>query len=1448
MTEIFRKNSHFRKALKYKSRVRKSKDTAKFIASIFLIVFISLVSTFVFSIIYKPQKALAVGPDNTVYRRTLTITNSGSTLTDFQVSFTFDTTSQISGSRMRSDCGDIRFTDTDDTTQLNYWIEPNANGSCNGANTRIWVRIPSLTSGSKVFYMYYGNPSATAQSSGTNTFVYFNDFNNLTGFTLTDSGNSNGITTNSFYTGSSELRLNTGAAYSNSNSSTFAGISGPSGYIIESKVRYLEIPGGHSGLQIANTTNTAGSNSTGADLSYILKGSGAISEERFFGMAANTASGGSPGYGLSSNSHSLENPSTNIVPVLSNQTYILGLSVTGSTLASDNMLYFVDRVSRTKASIPNNPGTWNQPFYLWFGNFAGSNSGTTNIADTLIDWTIIRQRSPLESTLTPIVGSEEGYPSAPQNLTGTPDSGQVSLTWDAPSSNGGTAITDYIIEYKETSSGTYNIFSDGTSTSTNTIVTGLNNGTSYDFRVIAVNANGQGTPSSEVTYTPNSATAPIASNLNIRTGLSVGAYAEVFYDYFDAESDTESGTTFQWQRGPSFSGPFTDIPGATQKTYFIKSSDLGTHLNVIVTPRNNVSPTTGDPASSSTGSAILPRQPYFNHIILTGQSLAQGYDGRPALSTTQTNFDSNDLGQYSNMMLDGSSFVPLIENFDPIDTGTGVVETPASGLANTISNLAGEEVSFQSIVTRQALNTATIAQLSQGSATYNANIADVTSVYNEAMVISDSRVLGIAFIQGGGDISAGTSGSAYEEALVQLQSDYNEDIRSIWNQSNINQFGEIPLFIDQASNHTSYNQATSPIHIAQLSAFENNPGRIYMVTPKYFFDYIDYAHLTPESYRWLGEYFGKAMSKVYVDGVDWKPLYPTQITRNGAIINAKFHVPAGNLVFDNSISNDAFIQTGGTNTYGFEYFDDSGTPPAITNVEIIGSDQVRITLASTPSGGNQRLRYAYTGVAQPDTNTASNPGNRPGADQTASIKGNLRDTDPTPSLYGNDLYNWSVEFDKAISPSSDSTPPNSFTPNLSGLNPSNQQTPTLTFSTTDNVAIDRYQVSIDGGPFVTQSSPYQLPTLSEGDHTIIVRAYDTSGNYTDSTTINRTIDITPPNTFTPELSVSSPTSDNTPTLTFSTTDNVAIDYYMVQINGGSYNVQTSPYQLPTLPDGPNTINVRAHDTATNQRVGTVNLVVDTSGPTGLTFEANESSPTNNQTPTLNFSATDTNGIDRYELQIDSGSFSEVTSPYVLPTQTEGEHTYTIRAYDTLDNFTEDSISLTIDITSPDSFTIEPSVSSPTPTQNISITFSTTDNLSNVIYYEVRLNSGSYNSATSPANITLAEGQNTIYVRATDEAGNQTIESIIMEYNPPTTPSPTPSPSPSPTSTPSPTPTECSTRKTKGDTNCDGTVNISDLSILAFNWNTSNITADFNNDGSVNISDLSILAFNWNKTV
>ena len=83
------------------------------------------------------------------------------------------------------------------------------------------------------------------------------------------------------------------------------------------------------------------------------------------------------------------------------------------------------------------------------------------------------------------VGPRTSVPGAPTNLTAVGGDGQAVLSWDAPASDGGAAITDY--EYRINRSGPWIPIG---STDTTHTVTGLVNGTVYVFEVRAVNAAG----------------------------------------------------------------------------------------------------------------------------------------------------------------------------------------------------------------------------------------------------------------------------------------------------------------------------------------------------------------------------------------------------------------------------------------------------------------------------------------------------------------------------------------------------------------------------------------------------------------------------------------------------------------------------------------------------------------------------------------------------------------------------------------------------------------------------------------------------------------------------------------------------------------------------------------------------------------------------------------------
>jgi autotransporter-associated beta strand protein len=68
----------------------------------------------------------------------------------------------------------------------------------------------------------------------------------------------------------------------------------------------------------------------------------------------------------------------------------------------------------------------------------------------------------------------------------------ATLTWSPPKKTGFSPITDYVVQYSDNSGSTWTTYGDGVSTATSATVRGLASGTGYIFRVIAVNAAGNG--------------------------------------------------------------------------------------------------------------------------------------------------------------------------------------------------------------------------------------------------------------------------------------------------------------------------------------------------------------------------------------------------------------------------------------------------------------------------------------------------------------------------------------------------------------------------------------------------------------------------------------------------------------------------------------------------------------------------------------------------------------------------------------------------------------------------------------------------------------------------------------------------------------------------------------------------------------------------------------------
>jgi hypothetical protein len=116
----------------------------------------------------------------------------------------------------RTDFGDIRFTDDDGSTLLDYWMESKTDSD----NAIFWVEIAdNLTASDVTIYIYYGKTDATTTSNGTATFIFFDDFDDgdASDWTYYESSGifNGGLDTSRYHTTSYSYRMweNTGGYY-----------------------------------------------------------------------------------------------------------------------------------------------------------------------------------------------------------------------------------------------------------------------------------------------------------------------------------------------------------------------------------------------------------------------------------------------------------------------------------------------------------------------------------------------------------------------------------------------------------------------------------------------------------------------------------------------------------------------------------------------------------------------------------------------------------------------------------------------------------------------------------------------------------------------------------------------------------------------------------------------------------------------------------------------------------------------------------------------------------------------------------------------------------------------------------------------------------------------------------------------------------------------------------
>ncbi|MDA8101278.1 MAG: Ig-like domain-containing protein, partial [Nitrospiraceae bacterium] len=317
----------------------------------------------------------------------------------------------------------------------------------------------------------------------------------------------------------------------------------------------------------------------------------------------------------------------------------------------------------------------------------------------------------------------------------------------------------------------------------------------------------------------------------------------------------------------------------------------------------------------------------------------------------------------------------------------------------------------------------------------------------------------------------------------------------------------------------------------------------------------------------------------------------------------------------------------------------------------------------------------------------------------------------------------------------------------------NNNHPLLNFTTSDGSVV----VKVDG-IIVSKISGDLLDALSDGPHAITVEAIDVAGNrgYAE---VSITID-----TAVPAVSLTSPAEGlvktNTPALAFTVNEGVVT----VLIDGVPVS-KVSGDSLDLLAEGPHVVRVEAVDAAGNRGSAQVNITVDTVAPT-VAVTSPAAGLTNNRTPLLAYTVSDGTVV----VKVDGNVVNKVSGS-TLDILADGPHTIRVEATDAAGNMGFSEVNFSVD-------TAVPTVGITSPAGGI------TNNRTPLLTYAVsdgtvvvKVDGNVVNKVSGNTLDALADGPHTLWVEATDGAGNAgsatvtfTVDTVTtVTINPVTTP-------------------------------------------------------------------------------
>src|SRR3989475_5202429 len=321
------------------------------------------------------------------------------------------------------------------------------------------------------------------------------------------------------------------------------------------------------------------------------------------------------------------------------------------------------------------------------------------------------------NTIIPQASSNSSaVPSAPQSLQATGGNAKVTLSWQVPSSNGGSAMTSYKI-YKSTSSGTEVYFTTRGNVTAYCDLT-VTNGNTYFYQVSALNSAGESPRSNEASATlsapPSAPQSLLATGGNAKVTLSwqvpssKGGSAITYYKIYKS---TSSGTeVYLTTRGNVTS--YTDLAVPNGITYFYQVTALNSAGE---SPRSNEASATPGITATQAISLNPTTGPRGTTVTVTGTNFSHNsaitavtFDGTTVI-TTPAIITTNSTGGFSATFAVPTSIAGLhtVSAQDASSnsasaqftvTTSSISLNPTSGPTGTTINISGNNFVANSVI------------------------------------------------------------------------------------------------------------------------------------------------------------------------------------------------------------------------------------------------------------------------------------------------------------------------------------------------------------------------------------------------------------------------------------------------------------------------------------------------------------------------------------------------------------------------------------------------------------------------------------------------------------------------------------------------------------------------------------------------------------------------------